>query len=91
MVIKAKQDFYVFLPIDLYILVAIEKIMSKERISELRELLYHLEHKIRPLEWDASRHQINEFKKIELERLKQEQSVLLAELKSLEQAQEQTA
>ena len=59
--------------------------MSKERISELRELLYHLEHKIRPLEWDASRHQINEFKKIELERLKQEQKTLLEELKNLEQ------
>ncbi len=59
--------------------------MSKERLSEVRELLFHLERKIRPLEWDASRNQINEYKKVELERLKQEQQELVRELHDIEQ------
>ena len=37
--------------------------MSPESISEVRELLFNLERKIKPLEWDNSRNQINEFKK----------------------------
>ncbi len=60
--------------------------MSKERLSEVRELLFHLERKIKPLEWDASRNQINEFKKIELGRLKEEHITLLHELEELEKA-----
>lgn len=59
--------------------------MPKERILELRELLFNLEQKIRPLEWDASRNQINEYKKVELRRLKGEQESLLKELNGLEQ------
>ncbi|MEK6846288.1 MAG: hypothetical protein AABY26_05995 [Nanoarchaeota archaeon] len=54
--------------------------MSNERVAEIRELLFNLERRIRPLEWDASRHQINEFKKIELVRLKEEQNALVQEL-----------
>lgn len=60
--------------------------MSKERLSELRELLFNLERSIKPLEWDDSRKQINEFKKIELGRLKAEHAKLLQELTELEQA-----
>ena len=59
--------------------------MSQERISELRELLFGLERKIKPLEWDSSRNQINEFKKKTLENLQGEHSALLQELNGLEQ------
>lgn len=59
--------------------------MSPERLSELRELLFNLERKIAPLEWDANRNQINEFKKAQLEKLKQEQAGLLQEFRELEQ------
>ena len=62
--------------------------MSQERISELRELLFNLERKIKPLEWDAGRNQINEFKKLTLEKLKEEHSTLLEELQGLEQKKE---
>ena len=59
--------------------------MSQERISELRELLFNLERRIAPLEWDANRNQINEFKKAQLQRLKEEHSSLLREFQDLEQ------
>ncbi len=58
--------------------------MSQERLSELRELLFQLERKIAPLEWDVSRNQINEFKKMVLEKLKQEHSTFVQELHELE-------
>lgn len=57
--------------------------MSQERISELRELLFNLERKIAPLEWDANRNQINEFKKATLEKLKKEHTDLQEEFKGL--------
>lgn len=57
--------------------------MSQERISELRELLFNLERKIAPLEWDSSRNQINEFKKATLEKLKQEHETLQREFQEL--------
>lgn len=57
--------------------------MSKERSTEIRERLFYVERHIAPLEWDASRKQINEFKKVELERLKVEKESLLQELKTL--------
>ncbi len=60
--------------------------MGKERISEIRDLLFHLERRIAPLEWDASRNQINEFKKAELQRLKQEHETTIKELHGLESA-----
>lgn len=65
--------------------------MSKERLSELRELLFNLERKIKPLEWDTSRNQINEFKKLELTRLQGEHVSLLQELQELEQASGETS
>ena len=58
--------------------------MSQERISELRELLFHLERKIKPLEWDLSRNQINEFKKRQLVKLKEEREGLTNELQGFE-------
>ncbi len=58
--------------------------MSQERISELKELLFNLERRIRPLEWDSSRHQINDFKKVQLGKLKEECSTLQNELQQLE-------
>jgi len=48
--------------------------------AELRERLFQLERKIAPLEWDASRNQINEFKKLQLAKLKEEYSALKGEL-----------
>lgn len=59
--------------------------MFPERIVELREKLFHLERRIKPLEWDASRNQINEFKKQELVRLRGELVALQEELKTLQQ------
>ena len=47
--------------------------------------MFLLEKKIRPLEWDASKNQINEYKKKELEKLKLEHGTLLQELNGLEQ------
>tara|TARA_Y100000310_G_C20455484_1_gene702829 strand:+ start:166 stop:366 length:201 start_codon:yes stop_codon:yes gene_type:complete len=58
--------------------------MSQERKNEIRELLFNLDRKIKPLEWDASRNQINEFKKLTLEKLKEEHSSLLEEMGGLE-------
>ncbi len=48
--------------------------------AELRERLFQLERRIAPLEWDASRNQINEFKKLQLVKLKEEYSALKGEL-----------
>ena len=58
--------------------------MSKERISEIQELLFNLDRKIKPLEWDSSRNQINQFKQKTLEALRTEHSALSDELKGLE-------
>ena len=59
--------------------------MTKERLLELREILFHLERKIAPLEWDNGRNQINEFKKATLTRLREEHQNASLELKQLEQ------
>ena len=58
--------------------------MSQERISELRELLFQLDRRIKPLEWDSSRNQINEFKKKQLGFLQEEHSKLSLELDELQ-------
>jgi len=58
--------------------------MSEERVTQLREHLFQLERRIRPLEWDAGRNQINEFKKQQLGKLKEEFTVLQQELHGLE-------
>ncbi|MBT4935263.1 hypothetical protein HOL21_04800 [Candidatus Woesearchaeota archaeon] len=57
--------------------------MSQERIIELQERVFLLERKIKPLEWDASRNQINEFKLKQLERLREEHVSVHNELKEL--------
>ncbi|MDO8656539.1 MAG: hypothetical protein Q7K45_04830 [Nanoarchaeota archaeon] len=57
--------------------------MSQERLSELRELMFNLERRIAPLEWDANRNQINEFKKTTLDKLKLEHTTLQNEFKEL--------
>ena len=54
---------------------------------EIRELLVQLERRIKPLEWDASRNQINEFKLQQLGRLQKQQQELTAELEQLNQSQ----
>ena len=59
--------------------------MSQERLLELRELLFQLERKIKPLEWDSSRNQINEYRKQELERLKKEHDVYTQEINGLQE------
>jgi hypothetical protein len=69
------------------ILLAGARNMSKERISELQEMLFNLERKIKPLEWDSSRNQINEFKKKTLEALKAEHSTFAEELNGLENSE----
>ena len=61
--------------------------MSKERISEIQELLFNLDRKIKPLEWDSSRNQINEFKQKTLEALKTEHTTLTEELSKLEDSE----
>jgi len=58
--------------------------MSGDRLSEIRERLFALERKMRPLAWDMERNQINEFRKVELGKLKQEQASLQVELTYLE-------
>lgn len=60
--------------------------MSEERLTIVREQLFQLERRIKPLEWDASRKQINEFKKLELGRLKEEHAKLSKEFVELEAA-----
>ena len=47
--------------------------MSQEKILELREKLVQLDRKIKPLEWDSSRNQINEYRLKMLQSLKGEQ------------------
>jgi len=58
--------------------------MTGERIIEIKGSLLKLEKRIRQLEWDSSRNQINEYKKQELVKLKQEHEALVKELKELE-------
>ncbi len=58
--------------------------MSEEKIVQLREHLFQLERRIKPLEWDSSRNQINEFKKQQLVKLKEEFNTLQQELSGLE-------
>ena len=57
--------------------------MSQERITELTEALFLLERRIRPLEWDASKNQINEFRRQQLDKLRTEHASLKEELAKL--------
>lgn len=57
--------------------------MEGDITVELRGKLLQLEKRIRPLEWDLSRNQINDFKRQELVKLKVEYANLLEELKGI--------
>ncbi|HIJ10752.1 TPA: hypothetical protein HA278_01720 [Candidatus Woesearchaeota archaeon] len=59
--------------------------MSKERLAEIHELMYTLERRMKPLEWDLSKKQINEFQRVKLERYKKEHSELVEEKQGLTQ------
>jgi len=58
--------------------------MSPTDNQNVRDLLFQLEGKIRPLQWDADHNQINQFKKLQLERLSAERESLLQELENIE-------
>lgn len=58
---------------------------SAERRTELHRLLFELDRKIKPLEWDDARNQINEFKKQTLIKLKAEQATLTQEMSALKE------
>ena len=58
--------------------------MADERLLAVREQLFQLERRMKPLEWDATRNQINEFKKKQLDKLREESSSLQKQLKELE-------
>ena len=57
--------------------------MTQERLIELQKKLLDIEKRLKPLEWDASRDQINEFKKVQMEKLKVEHKSLLEEINQL--------
>jgi len=69
----------------LYSLLVLGSYMADERLIQVRERLISIERKLRPLEWDANRNQINDYKKKELENLRLEQTTLQEELKGLPQ------
>ena len=60
--------------------------MTVERITQLREQLVQLEKRLRQLEWDLARNQINQFQKKKLEILRTEHTALTTELAGLEAA-----
>ena len=62
--------------------------MSKEILAELKEKLYEMENKMRTLEWDYKREQINPFKKQLFETMLKEKEELITEIESLENADE---
>ena len=55
-------------------------VMAPDRVNEVKERLFQLERRIRPLEWDLSKNQINEFKKQQLVRLREQHMQLQGEL-----------
>jgi hypothetical protein len=58
--------------------------MSKERISEIVIVMMDLEKKMRPMRWDLSRSQINEFRKKRLKEFEGEHANLKNELEELQ-------
>ncbi len=81
---KEKGEGYnVFFPKVYIIRKNSSRLMEEEKLAELRERLFNLERRIAPLEWDASRNQINEFKKLQLDKLKEEKQVLKQEFEGL--------
>jgi len=64
-------------------------VMAPERVNEVKELLFQLERRIRPLEWDLSKNQINEFKKQQLTKLREQHMQLQGELAQIRPNDEQ--
>jgi len=60
--------------------------MSKERVLEIKEQLFQLEGKIRPLQWDFDRKQINPFKSKVFKELSVQKETLQKELAEIENA-----
>ncbi len=57
--------------------------MPQEKLLDVRKRLFDLERRIKPLEWDSSRNQINEFKKLQLAKLQLERDSLVEEMNKL--------
>ncbi len=55
-----------------------------QRTVEIKEQLFVLERRMKPLQWDLSKNQINEFRKQQLGRLQGEHSTLTEELSNLD-------
>ncbi len=58
--------------------------MTKKELVVLTEQLLALERRIKPLEWDFSRNQINEFRRQQLERLQAEHTSLKEKITELQ-------
>jgi len=58
--------------------------MVDEMVIALREQMFQLERRIKPLEWDSKRNQINEFKQKQLEKMQIEYKGLLKQLSEIE-------
>ena len=58
--------------------------MSKERVLEIKEQLFQLEGKIRPLQWDFDKKQINPFKSKVLKELALKRETLQKELAEMQ-------
>lgn len=59
-----------------------------EPLEQLREELYQLENKMRTLEWDYKREQINPYKKLVFEAALKEKEQLIIKIKQLEKDKE---
>ena len=53
-------------------------------LDELREQLYEMENKMRTLEWDYKREQINPYKKQQFEQMLKEKEELMSKIRDLE-------
>jgi predicted nuclease with TOPRIM domain len=56
--------------------------------EEMRTQIEQLERRIRPLEWDASRNQINEHRKSQLAKLQEEYNELKKRMSELQEPRE---
>jgi len=60
-----------------------------DNLEELKGRLYEKENKMRPLEWDYNRNQINPFKKQQFEVWLKEKEELVSQIKLLENVEEE--
>ncbi len=84
-----QDELVVSLPTILYSARETFSVMAPDRVNEVQELLFQLERRIRPLEWDLSKNQINEFKKQQLTQLKEQHMRLQGELAQIRPNDEQ--